>query len=122
MRIRRRNSVTVIGPADATTLVLAHGFGCDQNMWRLVAPALAQRYALRAGQCLDLDLSDLEFCDSTGTTVLPAARQYAGAADAGIVLTGVPPHLLRVLTMVGLDRVFTLRPAPDSPPAGTAAG
>ncbi|GEK01627.1 STAS domain-containing protein [Streptomyces sp. ATE26] len=78
--------------------------------------------ALRAGQCLDLDLSDLEFCDSTGITVLLAARQYAGAAEAGIVLTGVQPHLLRVLTMVGLDRVFTLRPAPDSPSAGTAAG
>ncbi|MEU2556161.1 alpha/beta hydrolase [Streptomyces sp. NPDC013313] len=44
MRIRRRNNVTVTGPSDATTLVLAHGFGCDQNMWRLVAPVLAQRY------------------------------------------------------------------------------
>ncbi|MFF8952529.1 alpha/beta fold hydrolase [Streptomyces sp. NPDC014940] len=44
MRIRRRNNVTVTGSSDATTLVLAHGFGCDQNMWRLVAPALAQRY------------------------------------------------------------------------------
>ncbi|MGW4440564.1 alpha/beta fold hydrolase [Streptomyces sp. NPDC004596] len=44
MRIRRRNNVTVTGPAGAPALVLAHGFGCDQNMWRLVAPALAQRY------------------------------------------------------------------------------
>ncbi|MFE5402674.1 STAS domain-containing protein [Streptomyces sp. NPDC056580] len=78
--------------------------------------------ALRAGQCLDLDLSGLEFCDSTGITVLLAARRYAGAADAGIVLTGAPPHLLRVLTTVGLDQVFTLRPAPDPPSAGAAAG
>ncbi len=25
-------------------VVLAHGFGCDQNMWRLTVPALADRY------------------------------------------------------------------------------
>ncbi|MFJ3714394.1 STAS domain-containing protein [Streptomyces sp. NPDC090057] len=70
---------------------------------------------LRPGQCLDIDLSGLEFCDSTGITVLLSARQQAEAADAGIVLTAVPPHLLRILTIVGLDQVFTIRPAP---PAG----
>ncbi|MGW3988079.1 alpha/beta fold hydrolase [Streptomyces sp. NPDC004830] len=44
MDIRRRNNVNVIGRADAPVLLLAHGFGCDQNMWRLVLPALAERY------------------------------------------------------------------------------
>ncbi len=44
MDIRRRNNVNVIGRADAPALLLAHGFGCDQNMWRLVVPALAERY------------------------------------------------------------------------------
>ncbi|MEU1710747.1 alpha/beta hydrolase [Streptomyces sp. NPDC005706] len=44
MDIRRRNNVTVTGPAAAPALILAHGFGCDQNMWRLVVPALAERY------------------------------------------------------------------------------
>jgi anti-anti-sigma factor len=78
--------------------------------------------ALESGQCLDLDLSGLEFCDSTGITALLAARQYAGAAKAGIVLTAVPPHLLRVLTMVGLDQVFTLRPAPNPAAPGIQAG
>lgn len=42
--IRRRNNVTVTGPATAPAVVLAHGFGCDQNMWRLIVPALAERY------------------------------------------------------------------------------
>jgi sigma-B regulation protein RsbQ len=36
--------VTVTGQADGQPVVLAHGFGCDQNMWRLVVPALARRY------------------------------------------------------------------------------
>jgi sigma-B regulation protein RsbQ len=34
-----RNNVRVSGPAAARPIVFAHGFGCDQNMWRLVAPA-----------------------------------------------------------------------------------
>lgn len=25
-------------------MVLAHGFGCDQNMWRLTLPALTEDY------------------------------------------------------------------------------
>ncbi|MEU3092485.1 hypothetical protein ACWCQ0_23825 [Streptomyces massasporeus] len=37
-------------------------------------------------------------------------RQHALAADADIVLAAVPANLHRVLTLVGLDQVFTLRP------------
>ncbi|MFJ2744935.1 alpha/beta fold hydrolase [Streptomyces sp. NPDC087440] len=44
MDTRRRNNVVVTGRADGPTVVLAHGFGCDQNMWRLVLPALTDRY------------------------------------------------------------------------------
>jgi sigma-B regulation protein RsbQ len=36
--VLRRNNVTVSGRADAPPLVFAHGFGCDQGMWRFVAP------------------------------------------------------------------------------------
>lgn len=39
-----RNNVTVAGRADGPVVMLAHGFGCDQNMWRLVLPALAERF------------------------------------------------------------------------------
>jgi sigma-B regulation protein RsbQ len=35
----RRNNVTVSGRPDGRAMVFAHGFGCDQNMWRFVAPA-----------------------------------------------------------------------------------
>jgi sigma-B regulation protein RsbQ len=44
MDTRRRNNVTVIGREDGPTVLLAHGFGCDQNLWRLVAPELAERF------------------------------------------------------------------------------
>ncbi|WP_405784147.1 alpha/beta fold hydrolase [Streptomyces sp. NBC_00859] len=44
MDVRRRNNVTVTGRADGPVLLLAHGFGCDQNMWRLVLPLLAKDF------------------------------------------------------------------------------
>ncbi|MEV0457899.1 alpha/beta fold hydrolase [Catellatospora methionotrophica] len=41
MNVRTRNHVTFAGPVDAPVVMLAHGFGCDQNMWRRIVPALA---------------------------------------------------------------------------------
>lgn len=41
--ILARNNVQIIGTGE-TTLLFAHGFGCDQNMWRLVAPEFEDHY------------------------------------------------------------------------------
>jgi sigma-B regulation protein RsbQ len=43
MSVQQRNNVNVFGSGSAT-MVFAHGFGCDQNMWRLLAPTYARRY------------------------------------------------------------------------------
>jgi sigma-B regulation protein RsbQ len=42
--VQVRNNVSIIGPDSGPVVVLAHGFGCDQNLWRLVAPALAEDF------------------------------------------------------------------------------
>ncbi|MFJ2172546.1 alpha/beta fold hydrolase [Streptomyces sp. NPDC087851] len=42
MDVQSRNNVVVTGRPDGPVVMLAHGFGCDQNMWRLVVPALAE--------------------------------------------------------------------------------
>jgi sigma-B regulation protein RsbQ len=39
-----RHNVNVSGPADGQPMLFAHGFGCDQNMWRYVAPHFADRF------------------------------------------------------------------------------
>ena len=39
----RRNNVRVSGLGEQP-MVFAHGFGCDQNMWRFVAPAFEDDY------------------------------------------------------------------------------
>ncbi|SFL37012.1 alpha/beta fold hydrolase [Geodermatophilus ruber] len=42
--VLRRNNVSVAGAPDGRPLVFAHGFGCDQHVWRWVAPAFAENH------------------------------------------------------------------------------
>jgi len=41
--IRVRNNIHIAG-SGSRAMVFAHGFGCDQNMWRFVAPAFEDRF------------------------------------------------------------------------------
>src|SRR5690349_8166464 len=43
--ILARNNVTVFG-AGRQPMLFAHGFGCDQNMWRFVTPAFQDDYKI----------------------------------------------------------------------------
>lgn len=40
-----RNNVTILGHGDQP-LIFAHGFGCDQNMWRFITPAFMDKYKI----------------------------------------------------------------------------
>ncbi|WP_234314228.1 MULTISPECIES: STAS domain-containing protein [unclassified Streptomyces] len=76
--------------------------------------------ALRAGQQLLIDLGGLTFCDSTGITVLIAARNQALAARADIALVAVPDRVRRIFRIVGLDQVFPTYPTvPEAEAAWT---
>lgn len=43
MSIARRNNVNVSG-SGPVTMVFAHGFGCDQNMWRFIQPLFKEQF------------------------------------------------------------------------------
>ena len=45
MSITLRNHVNIIG-SGPQTLVFAHGFGCDQTMWRALTPHFADQYRI----------------------------------------------------------------------------
>ena len=45
MSVLQRNNVTISGQGEQPML-FAHGFGCDQQMWRFVAPAFAAEYKI----------------------------------------------------------------------------
>lgn len=63
MDVHRRNNVE-IGGRGAATLVFAHGFGCDRNMWRLLAPTYADRYRTVLFDLVGSGNSDLAAYDS----------------------------------------------------------
>jgi anti-sigma B factor antagonist len=56
-----------------------------------------------------IDLSGVEFIDSTGLSALLAARR-ALVPERALVLICPDGPALRVIRIAGLDRVFTIRP------------
>jgi sigma-B regulation protein RsbQ len=60
--VLKRNNVQVFG-AGTQPMVFAHGFGCDQNMWRLVTPAFADRYRIVVFDYVGGGKSDLSAYD-----------------------------------------------------------
>ncbi|MFD7712586.1 alpha/beta fold hydrolase [Streptomyces sp. NPDC059785] len=119
MHTLRRNNVTITGREGAPVLMLAHGFGCDQNMWRLVVPALAEefrvvlfdyvgsgrsdlsawhedRYASLHGYardaveiCEELDLRDMVFVG------------HSVSAMVGVLAAAAAPERFSALVMIG---------------------
>lgn len=110
MDVFTKNNVRILGAQDGPTIMLAHGFGCDQNLWRLVTERLvpdfrvvlfdhvgaggadpsawdAARYASLAGYADDvldivreLDLHDVVF---VGHSVAAMIGVLAVTADPG---------------------------------------
>jgi sigma-B regulation protein RsbQ len=62
MSVTTRNNVKVSGDGPAT-LFFAHGFGCDQNMWRLLAPEYATRFRTVVFDLVGSGNSDLSAYD-----------------------------------------------------------
>ena len=63
-RVRRHNVTTSgLGP-DAPAIVFAHGFGCDQNMWRFVAPQFEDRFHVVLFDHIGAGHSDLNAYDT----------------------------------------------------------
>jgi sigma-B regulation protein RsbQ len=44
LSVLQRNNVKEFGVRSGQPMIFVHGYGCDQNMWRLVAPAFYERY------------------------------------------------------------------------------
>ena len=56
--ILKRNNVNVIGKGKQP-MVFAHGFGCDQNMWRFITPAFEDDYQIILFDYVGAGKSDL---------------------------------------------------------------
>ncbi|MDD2876893.1 MAG: alpha/beta hydrolase [Acidiphilium sp.] len=118
MSATRRNNVQMTGAGDKA-IVFAHGFGCDQNMWRLVAPAFEADFRIvlfdhvGAGQS-DLSAYQLEKyqkLDGYADDVVEIGRElglenaifvgHSVSAMIGVMASLKSPELFESLVLVG---------------------
>jgi sigma-B regulation protein RsbQ len=115
----RRNHVQITGNPDGPPMVFAHGFGCDQGMWRRVAPAFEAthrvvlfdhvgaggsdasgfspaRYASLTAYardivefCIELDLTDIVFVG------------HSVSAMIGVLASNLAPERFASLVLIG---------------------
>jgi sigma-B regulation protein RsbQ len=71
MEILMRHNVTVTG-SGPQAMVFVHGFGCNQHMWRLVAPAFENRYRVVLLDLVGAGDSDLSAYDPARYATLDA--------------------------------------------------
>jgi sigma-B regulation protein RsbQ len=63
MQATMRNNVTELGRPDGPPIIFAHGFGCDQNMWRFVTPGFVDDYRVILFDAVGAGGSDLSSYD-----------------------------------------------------------
>jgi sigma-B regulation protein RsbQ len=63
MNTIQRHAITVTGRPDGRPMLLAHGYGCDQNMWRFVAPAFEETHRVIRFDHVGAGRSDLRAYD-----------------------------------------------------------
>jgi anti-sigma B factor antagonist len=106
---RNMNGLTIVISAGATDTVLELVGELDYHTTPQLLEVL-QALDLDPDCQLVIDLAALDFCDSTGITTLMVARNRALAADGHIALAALPDHVVRIFSLIGLDRVFTVHP------------
>lgn len=118
MTVLQRHNVKISGRG-ARTMMFAHGFGCDQNMWRFVAPAFEDRFRVVLFDHLGAGGSDLTAYDTTrhaglegyAQDVVALARaleitdgifvSHSVSAMIGVLAARQAPELFRDLVLVG---------------------
>jgi sigma-B regulation protein RsbQ len=119
MDIVARHNIKVVGRPDGQPMVLAHGYGCDQNMWRFVAPRFAQEYKVVLFDHVGAGGSDLRAfdpgryasLDGYASDVLDICREldlrdvvYVGhsvSAMIGVLAASQEPDRFARLVLVG---------------------
>lgn len=72
--IKLRNNINIIGNGDKT-IMLAHGFGCDQKMWRFLTPMLEKDYRIVLFDYVGSGNSDLSAYDKKKYSTLHGYAQ-----------------------------------------------
>jgi anti-sigma B factor antagonist len=90
---------------DDSTLVLVGEL--DPHTAPLLEAALGERIAA-GDQTINLEVTGLDFIDSSGLRVLVETHRTLGSEPGSLRLAGVSPTFLRLLEMTGLDQHLTI--------------
>lgn len=119
MGIVARHNIKVLGRSDGQPMMFAHGYGCDQNMWRFVAPRFADTYKVVLFDHVGAGESDRAAFDATryasldgyARDVLDICRElelrdviYVGhsvSAMIGVLAARAEPERFARLVLVG---------------------
>lgn len=130
MSVSKRHNVNICG-AGSRPMMFAHGFGCDQNMWRFVAPAFEADFRVILFDQIGAGGSDLKAYDPEKYATLHgyaedvvALAEELGVRDGvfvghsvsamiGLLATKMAPHLFNDLVMVGPSPRYINDPAAD---------
>jgi sigma-B regulation protein RsbQ len=110
MEVLRRNNVTEHGLLSGPPMLFSHGFGCDQNMWRLVAPAFEEDHRVVLFDHVGAGSSDLTAYDRERYDSLEGYAEDVLEICEALDLTGVTFVGHSVSAMIGV--LAALR-APD---------
>jgi sigma-B regulation protein RsbQ len=102
MSVLVRNNVLVSGQPGGRPMLFAHGFGCDQHMWRFVAPAFADRYRIVSFDHVGAGGSDLSAYDPERYASLDGYADDVLAICAELELTDVVFVGHSVSAMIGV--------------------
>ena len=72
----------------------------------------------QAGNSVELDLSGVEFIDSSGISMLIEARKHFEGANRALVVVNPSDAVRRVLVLTGLTETFGVIPTPTEPSEG----
>jgi sigma-B regulation protein RsbQ len=105
-----RHHVTVSGDPEGRPMLFAHGFGCDQSMWRFVAPAFEADHRIVLFDHLGMGRSDRSAYDPVRHASLEGYAQDVVALCRDLELEDVVLVGHSVSAMIG---VLAVRLAPE---------
>ncbi|TCD25474.1 alpha/beta hydrolase [Pedobacter psychrodurus] len=101
MDILKRNNVKVFGEGN-TTMVFAHGYGCDQNVWQDIINTFATGYRVVSFDYVGAGLSDLSAYDPARYSTLEGYTQDILEIYEALGLTDTILVAHSVSSMIGL--------------------
>jgi len=101
-----RQTSKIIVSADGAKLTIAPKGDIDHHSARTLRERIDNEMYLNRPEILILDLSGIEFMDSSGLGLLLGRYQRAKDIGCKLQLTGCSDRIMKILSLAGADKMF----------------